>query len=238
MRCGCGKLERAAIEYADATLVLSSTEVDGAHDLAPEARVAHVPMARDSAVAAGLDRSAWADRHDIVFVGSYTHPPNIDAVGWFLDEVWPLVEPRLPDARFVAYGSAMPTSLAARGTDRTVMHGYVEQLADAFATARVGVAPLRFGAGVKGKVTSTMLAGIPVVSTAVGVDGMDIDPAAVIVASDASAFADAIVELWDDPARLSALSAAALHDASTRFSFSAQRTAMAALLDSLGTDVR
>src|SRR5690606_29265742 len=110
----------------------------------------------------------------------------------------------------------------------------VEHLDDAFATARLGVVPLRFGAGVKGKVTSTLLAGVPVVTTPVGIEGMDLDGSAVLIADGASAFADAIVAAWHDEPRLTALSAAGLDAASTRFSFAAQRAALAALLTRLG----
>jgi glycosyltransferase involved in cell wall biosynthesis len=207
-------------------------EVRQAQELAPGARVALIPMARDRTAAAPIEPGSWAERTDIVFVGSYHHPPNPDAVHWFLDEIWPGVEQWLPDARFVAYGSNLPDELRARSGDRVVMHGYIEHLADAFATARIGVAPLRFGAGVKGKITSSMLAGVPVVSTPAGVEGMDIGAGAVVVAHDAGSFADAIVELWDDPERLSAISAAGLAEAS--FSFEAQRTAFEALLEGLG----
>ena len=226
-----GKVELSALARADATIMASSTEVERAQQLVPTARIVRIPMARDRVAAAGIQE--WSDRNDLVFVGSYGHPPNPDAVHWFLDEVWPSVAERLPDARFVAYGSAMPDDLLARATDRVVMHGYVERLAEAFATARLGVAPLRFGAGVKGKITSTMLSGIPVVSTPVGVEGMDVPGDAIVVAAGAAEFADAIVELWGDEPRLTALSASALDVASTRFSFEAQRAALAALLDSL-----
>ena len=224
-------IEVRALNAASATIVLSTTEVQHARTLAPSARVELVPMARDREAAAPID--SWSHRTDLVFVGSYRHLPNPDAVRWFVDEVWPNVESRLPEARFVAYGSGMPDDLRALASERVVMHGYVEHLADAFATARLAVVPLRFGAGVKGKVTSTMLGGIPVVSTPVGVEGMDLPGDAVVVAHGASALADAIVELWHDEPRLSAISAAALDVASTRFSFEAQRVAIAALLDSL-----
>ncbi len=230
------EVELSALVRADATILASAAEVERVHRLVPTARAVWMPMARDRVAVAGIEE--WSDRHDVVFVGSYAHPPNPDAVHWFLDEVWPSVADRLPDARFVAYGSGMPTELLARANDRVVMHGYVERLDEAFETARLGIAPLRFGAGVKGKITSTMLRGIPIVSTPVGVEGMELASDAIVVAADATAFADAIVELWGDEARLSALSAASLDDASTRFSFSAQRAAMAALLDTLGPGVR
>ena len=229
-------IEVRALQAADATIVLSTSEVQHARVIAPSARVELVPMAREREAAAPID--SWSNRSDLVFVGSYQHMPNPDAVRWFVEEVWPNVESRLPEARFVAYGSGMPDDLRALASERVIMHGYIEHLADAFATARLAVVPLRFGAGVKGKITSTMLGGIPVVSTPVGVDGMDLPDDAVVVADGASALADAIVELWHDEPRLSAISAAALDVASTRFSFEAQRAAIAALLDTLDPGVR
>ena len=224
-------VELAALERADATIILSTEEVARARELAPAARVVHVPIARDPSAPSAV--TSWSHGHDLVFVGSYRHLPNVDGVHWFLDEVWPDIVDRLPDARFVAYGSGLPDDLVARANDRVIMHGFVERLADAFETARIGVVPLRFGAGVKGKVATTMLAGIPVVSTAVGVEGMDIGGDAVVVATDARSLADVIVNLWTDEERLSSISAAALDHASTRFSFAAQRTAIAAVLADL-----
>jgi hypothetical protein len=134
--------ELANIARADATILASSTEVERVRRLQPGACVAQVPMARERSAAASID--SWSDRHDLVFVGSYAHSPNVDALRWFLDEVWPKVAGRLPDARFIAYGSGMPDELQARATDRIVMHGHIEQLEDAFATARISVVPLRF----------------------------------------------------------------------------------------------
>ena len=223
--------ELSDIERADATIVLSSFEAERLAELVPGATVAHVPMARDG-WASPIDD--WSQRHDLVFIGSYTHAPNVDGILWFLTEVWPTIAERLPDARFVAYGSAMPDELVALASERVIMHGYVRRLEDAYATARVSVVPLRFGAGVKGKVTSTMLAGIPIVSTPVGTEGMDLDDRTVVVADDGAAFADAIVALWDDDTRLTRLSAAALDFASRRFSFGAQAEAMSGLLFTLG----
>ena len=195
-------------------------------------------MARERGATPSLGPGDWAARRDIVFIGSYAHAPNLDAVHWFLDEVWPEVATRLPDARFVAYGSSMPAELSARADVRVIMHGYVERLEDAYESARIERRAAEVRGGGQGKVASTMLAGVPMVADAVGVEGTDIPDEAIVVAGDARSLSDAIVALRLDEERLSSISAAALDVASTRFSFAAQRAALAAVLEGLPTSER
>ena len=136
---------------------------------------------------------------DVVFLGGFAHPPNVDAVEWFLAEIWPVVARAYPAARFVIVGSRPPESFERLRSDRVIVTGRVEDLRRVFESARVFVAPLRFGAGVKGKIYTALSYGAPVVSTAVGVEGTGlVDGEEALVANDPVAFAQAIIRCFSD----------------------------------------
>ncbi|BCP52234.1 hypothetical protein K32_08510 [Kaistia sp. 32K] len=112
-------------------------------------------------------------RKGLLFVGGFWHTPNVDAVKWFVDEILPLVLIVRPDVHFTIAGSNPDDSVKqlARNPNVSVL-GYVEDLSPLYADARICVAPLRFGAGVKGKVGEAMANGLPVVGTSIAFEGM------------------------------------------------------------------
>lgn len=145
-----------------------------------------------------------APRQDeVVFVGPMWHAPNHDGVSWFCSEIWDDVRSSLPAARFRiigsnAWGYAMDTTALAECPGVTV-EGFVADLASVYARATVVVAPLRFGAGMKGKVCEAMAAGVPVVTTTVGAEGIRAVPGRdLLVADDPASFAAAVVAVLVD----------------------------------------
>nr|WP_245396765.1 glycosyltransferase [Jiella sonneratiae] len=112
-----------------------------------------------------------AGREGISFLGSYGHPPNVEAVEWFADAILPLILQKRPDDVFHIYGSAMGANIKALAGDNVEAHGFVEDLADVYDRHRVFVAPLRSGAGIKGKVLGALARGIPCVLTPVAAEG-------------------------------------------------------------------
>jgi len=111
------------------------------------------------------------------------------------------------------------------------VHGYVEDIAPYMDGCRVSVAPLRYGAGVKGKVNMAMSYGLPVVATSVAVEGMHVEAGAdVLVADEADAFADDVIRLYGDEELWNRLSANGLANVARHFSFDAARNAMRDLL--------
>ena len=189
-------LELELIAGVDATLVVSTVERDL---LAVDAPQANVDILSNLHQLAGTGL-AFAQRRDLVFVGGFRHPPNVDAVQWFVTAVLPLIRARLPSVRFHCIGSDVPAAIAALASQPGVtIHGYIADLAPYMDGARIAVAPLRFGAGVKGKINLSMAHGQPVVATACAVEGMHLDDGLnVLVADDAAGFADAVVRLYDD----------------------------------------
>ena len=214
-------LELDIVARADTTLVVSTVEQSLLARDAPDARVE---------VLSNLHRvagpgSPFAERRDLAFVGGFRHPPNVDAVRWFVRDVFPRVRARLPDVEFHCIGGDVPTEVAVLGEVPGVhVHGHVPDIAPFMDGCRVAVAPLRYGAGVKGKVNLSMAHGQPVVATPCAVEGMFLrDGEDVLVAGDAGAFADAVVRLHGDEALWNRLARSGLDSVARHFSFDAAR---------------
>ena len=190
------QLEYEIMARTEQTWVVSDAEVEIIADEVPEIDVRIVSNVID---VVGTEVT-FSDRKDICFIGGYQHPPNIDAVIWFADEVWPLVQEKLPKLSFRIAGSAAPPEVEALGRrDGIEFLGFVDSAEDLFEECRLSVAPLRYGAGVKGKINQSMSLGVPVISTRVGAEGMGLEhDHDVLVADDPEAFADAIVRAYQD----------------------------------------
>lgn len=151
-----------------------------------------------------------SDRRDILFLGSYGHSPNKDAAKWLVEEIWPRIRSQLTDARLVLAGANPTPEVLALAAGDIIVPGRVEDLGPLFASARVFVAPLRYGAGVKGKIYSAFGYGVPVVTTSIGAEGMGlIQDAHALIADDAETIAEAILKLAsNDPVWLDLAKAA------------------------------
>jgi len=213
--------ELQAIARADVTLVVSEAERALLKRDAPQARV-EVLSNLHRVAGAGLP---FAARRDLVFVGGFRHPPNVDAVRWFVADVFPAIRRALPDIVLHCIGGDAPAEIAALSRhDGVVVRGHVADIAPYMDGCRIAVAPLRFGAGVKGKVNLSMAHGQPVVATPCAVEGMHLrDGFDVLVADGAQAFADAVVRLHGDEALWRTLAANGLDNVATHFSADAAR---------------
>jgi len=143
-----------------------------------------------------------ANRHDLVFVAGFAHPPNVDAAEWFVREVLPLVRRHRPQIHLDLVGSNPSDEVKALHGDGVTVTGFVtdEELAARYASARVVVAPLRFGGGMKGKVIEAMRFGVPCVTTSVGVQGLEQTGGFLAAADTAEDFAERVLNLLDDDA--------------------------------------
>ena len=222
--------ELAVIGAADATLVVSPVEQAVLREAAPEARV-HVISNVHEVVGC---RRPYAERKDIFFVGGYQHPPNIDAAEWFVGSIWPLVREELPDIQFHLIGSKAPDQVRALHGNGVHFHGFVENLEPWLDGCRLAVAPLRYGAGIKGKVNISMSRGQPVVATPMAVEGMFAKAGRdVLVAETAAEFAAAVVRLYRDEALWNRISAHGLENVRQYFSVETARLGLQQLLNSL-----
>ena len=189
------ELELAFVRAADATFVVSPVEKELLDSVVPGARVSVVPT-----VHAVRQEPVSADGRDgMVFVGSFAHPPNADGIRWFLAEVLPLVRESLPRVGVTVVGRDAPPDVRALADDGVTFAGWVADLEAVYGRARIAIAPLRYGAGLKGKVGEAMSYGVPVVGTSVAAEGLQIEHGVTgWIADDARAFAEGIVTLHRD----------------------------------------
>lgn len=190
--------ELIAMGESQATIVVSSRE-KRILKLLPKVgrKVFHIPLPRDLEVG----HRSFSDRTSIGFIGGYDHQPNIDAVTYFLDAIWPTIHNLAPDITFKLAGSKMPEDLTAKASsiEGVEVVGFVENTYDFFNDLKVSVAPLRFGAGVKGKVLTSILHGVPVVASRVAAEGMELRAGVEIeIHSRPQDFARAVVRLYSD----------------------------------------
>ena len=147
----------------------------------------------------------------------------------------PLIRKQLPQAIFHIVGSKMPEAVRTLACADVLTHGYVENVDAFFETCVLSVAPLRWGAGVKGKINQSMSFGVPVVSTTIGVEGMHLTHGEnVLVADTAADFADEVVRLHRDPRLWERLSKNGIKNVEQYFSLAAARRNLAELLTELG----
>ncbi len=177
-------------------------------------------------------RASFAERADLIFVGGFQHSPNVDAMRWFVAEIWPKIAHKLPDCLLNIVGSKMPPEIAALAGPRVIVHGFVPSVEPLIDRARINLAPLRYGAGVKGKINSALAHGLPTVATTLAVEGMHlVDEETVLTADTPEAMAAAIIRLYRDRALWEKLSAAGLAHVEAHYSLGAARRQVA---DSLG----
>jgi glycosyltransferase involved in cell wall biosynthesis len=139
------------------------------------------------------------NENQIVFVGGFGHEPNIDAVVYFCENILSKIRKVIPDARFTIVGNNPPQQIRNLGNDFITVTGYVPSTTPYLQKSRVSVAPLRYGAGMKGKIGEAMAHGLPVVTTSIGAEGMGLtDRENIIVADSPEAFSNAVVELMLD----------------------------------------
>jgi glycosyltransferase involved in cell wall biosynthesis len=148
---------------------------------------------------------------DLLFVGGFLHAPNADGVTWFVNEVLPLVTAEVPSVRLTIVGSNASEEVRILGGSAGVdFIGYVEDTGPYLDRAAVSVAPMRFGAGMKGKVTEAMSAGLAVVTTSVGAQGLAAEHGRHLLVGDtAKDFASQIVQLLRQPERAEEIGASA-----------------------------
>jgi GT2 family glycosyltransferase len=184
-------LEQSLIAAADGTFVVSAVEKSWISKRIKGASVSVIPLIHDEP----LSSAAFTDRSGILFIGSWNHPPNRDAIDFLVDEIMPLVWSKEPGIYLHLVGSDHPSDLAVT-EQRIVCHGWVESTEELFNEVKLSVAPLRYGAGLKGKVAESFCRGVPVVGTSVAFEGFNIGECEkLIMAETAEGLTERIVDL-------------------------------------------
>jgi GT2 family glycosyltransferase len=187
--------ELAAIRASDASIVHSTAELELLLPELPDAKLYLYPLIMD----VPGTKNTFSERRDVVFVGGYQHIPNVDAVQYFVADIMPLLRKYLPGVRFYAVGSKPPVEIQELASEDVIITGFVEDIQPLLDKMRVSVAPLRYGAGIKGKIGSAMAVGLPVVATPMAAEGMSLtDGENILVADGAEQFAETIARLYRD----------------------------------------
>jgi len=167
------RLELGAMFFADCVIVHSAVEAELLAKLAPGVQVQVIPWTVEPREITPSE----TERPAIAFVGGYRHEPNIDAAKWAAAELMPRLRKEVPGIELLLVGSHMPVEVSALAEKDVVPLGYVPSLDAVFARVRLTIAPLRYGAGLKGKVLESFAAGIPCVMTTIAAEGLDLPKA-------------------------------------------------------------
>ena len=187
-------LEYELVDQADETWVVSPVEEKLLRQARPDKPIEVVSNIVD-VPGSGVPFSL---RHDMLFIGSFQHPPNVDAVFYFAREIFPLVREHLPKVKFFIIGDKAPPEMMALADEKVIVTGFQADVSSYFDSVRLSVAPLRFGAGVKGKINQSMGYGVPVVATSVAVEGMGLaNREDILIADDPQTFAGAVIDLYE-----------------------------------------
>jgi glycosyltransferase involved in cell wall biosynthesis len=173
----------------------SQVEVDEIRSHKSELDVRAIPLyVLDAAVSAPY---VFEKTADILFVGGFNHPPNVDAICWFVAEVLPRIVQSCPDIKLHVVGSNPTDAVDALQSERVVVYGYLsdEELDALYRRVRQVVVPLRFGAGVKGKVLEAIQKNLPLVTTSVGAEGIPDTASVMNIADGAEEFAATVARI-------------------------------------------
>ena len=200
------KTEMDLFEKADVVHVVGSFEQQYLADILPNKIIRNIPLYIYESLPEQIEKD-FSKRQDIIFVGGFGHPPNTDAVLWFAKEIYPTVLKAYPDIRWHIVGGKVPDEVANLQNDHIIVHGFLpdQDLEHLYRTCRLAVVPLRYGAGVKGKVIEAAYYQIPLVTTTIGGEGIPHENCFAIE-DDPEKMAQMIVQLYGDFGKLEAMS--------------------------------
>ena len=188
------KRELASILRCDLSLIISVAEMQLLTETfkIPKELLYYLPFLMEPFL---KETPSFEERQHFISMGNFQHAPNVDAVIFLKKEIWPLIKKQLPEAELHIYGAYTPKYISEmhNENDGFLIKGWVEDGKKVMQQARVCVAPLRFGAGLKGKLLEAALNGTPSVTTCIGGEGMF---SIAHISESASAFVEATVSLY------------------------------------------
>jgi GT2 family glycosyltransferase/glycosyltransferase involved in cell wall biosynthesis/radical SAM superfamily enzyme YgiQ (UPF0313 family)/MoaA/NifB/PqqE/SkfB family radical SAM enzyme/cytochrome c-type biogenesis protein CcmH/NrfG len=198
------KAELAIYREADAIVTVTENDWEAVkHYLPgmPHVVIPNIHLVSNSA------KPAMKERRDILFVGGFPHLPNVDAMLYFCSEIWPQIINSIPEVKLFIVGNQPPEQIKRLAADNIIVTGYVPDISAYLNVCRISVAPLRYGAGMKGKVGEALAAGVPVVGTNIAAEGMElVSGKHIIIADSPEDFAEAVVHLYKNEPLWTALS--------------------------------
>lgn len=198
------KREMASIYRSDLSLIISLFEMELLEKSLniSKAILLHLPMMFN--VIDLQQRENWPsfeEKSDFICLGNGKHAPNVDAIKSLKKEIWPLIHKKLPSSKLRIYGAYLPIGVIQMHHPKEGFHimGHAKDSRAVISQARINLAPLNFGAGIKGKLLEGMLCGTPSITTAIGAEGICTPmPWNGVIANDPQAFADAAIALYQN----------------------------------------
>lgn len=207
------KIEYELFDKADVGHVVGTYEQKLMQKAFPDTPIRNIPLYIYDKLPEEINKD-FRTRNNIMYVGGFGHPPNIDAVVWFGKEVFPKILKEYPGMVWFIVGGNVPQKIQELASDNIKILGFVsdDKLEELYRTSRIAVVPLRVGAGVKGKVVEAAYFQIPLVTTEIGAEGLDDQLGNMVVVNKADEMSETICDLYEDFERLRKMS-----DAGERF---------------------
>jgi len=195
-------IETGIIEKADVIHVPGDYEEKYLRELYPKKPIRNIPIYIYNAP--HLCSRDFVSREGLLFVGSFGHPPNRDAAAWFAQDIFPKVLEVFPEIVWHVVGSNPPIEVQRLPRSNVVLHGYVSdnELTEIYDHSRMVIVPLRYGAGVKGKIVESSYYQVPIVTTPIGAEGISQNEKNMVVCKDAEEFTSEVCSLYTDFERL------------------------------------
>ena len=196
--------ELSSILRCDLNLMISKTECEwlAKTGFIPAEQVLYLPFMLDSINIINTDSyKPYSERESFCFIGYGRHVPNADAVRFTIESIWPLIRQELPEAKLEIYGKDYPTDIQGLHdpSNGIFIQGWIDEVSAAFTNARVNLAPLRYGAGLKGKIIDATRHGIPSIMTSIAAEGLFLTQEyEALIADDPNAFANKAISMYRD----------------------------------------
>ena len=227
------KMECANIEIADTVIAITDVEKSEILKRNSKAIVKIIPNIHSLS----LSSSSFEQRKGLLFIGHYLHTPNEDAVIYFIEDIFPRVQEKLGDIPFYILGSSITKKIKQYESKLIQPIGYAKDLQPWFDKSRVFVAPLRYGAGMKGKIGQSLGFGLPIVTTSIGAEGMMLENKKhILIADTPSIFSENIIRLYEDAKLWGFLSKNGQDHVSQHFSATAVQNSIKKLFDAEKSD--
>lgn len=193
------KRELEIFNKVDTVYYPSNVEVEKVLSLSPDTDVSAIPLYMLKKP--DLKHSDFSKREGLIFVGGFGHPPNKDAIKWFINDIFPTLKISIPEIVLNVVGSNFPEDILKLANENIIIHGFLtdNELTNLYEKVKICIVPLRYGAGVKGKVLEGLQAGLPIITTHIGAEGIPNAESIMIIANEPKDFADKIKELYNNP---------------------------------------
>ncbi|MEI4768846.1 glycosyltransferase [Psychrobacillus sp. FJAT-51614] len=194
------KMEFDLFSKADVIHVVGSYEQILLQKEFPNKPIRNIPLYMFNEEEINVEKEDYNSRENLLFVGGFGHRPNYDGVKWFVNDIFPNILKQKPEMKIYIVGSNPPEDIKSLSSNNIIVTGYVsdEELIQYYNQCRIVVVPLRYGAGVKGKVVEAIYHQVPIVTTSIGSEGLNEAKEHMMIANENNEFSKMVLDLYDD----------------------------------------